>query len=139
MSRRRTWPRLAVALATAGLAAACVSTSHVLIDPSAPRYAPVPPDSVVIYEHESELESLEYVRIALIDASASDDFSDRIDMLKAMRKEAGKLGANGILISDIEEPPALARMAATVLGAETERRGSVVALRVTGRKADPQP
>ena len=120
-----------------GSAAACVSTSHVLIDPSAPRYAAVPADSVVIYAEDAELEPFEYVRIALIDASSTDDFTDRTDMLKAMRKEAAKLGANGILISGIEEPPVLARMAANVLGAETERRGSVVAIRVLSRKPAP--
>jgi hypothetical protein len=123
-------------VAVAALVSACVGTRHVLIDPSAPRLAPIPADSVAIYGSEAELDSLRFVRVALIDASASGDFVDRVDMLEAMRKEAAKLGANGIIISGIEEPPPAARMAAAVFGVETERRGSVVAVRVLGRKSD---
>lgn len=133
MSRRGTH-MLVLAFLLVGVGSACVSTNHVLIDPSAARYAAVPSDSVVIYEKETELDTFEYVRIALIDASSTNEFNDRVDMLKAMRREAGKLGANAILVSDIEEPPMLARIAADVLGAETERRGSVVAIRILGRK-----
>lgn len=133
MSRRGT-QMIGLALLLVGVGSACVSTNHVLIDPSAPRYAAVPSDSVVIYEKETDLDAFQYVRIALIDASSSNEFNDRVDMLKAMRREAGRLGANAILVSGIEEPPMLARIAADVLGAETERRGSVVAIRILGRK-----
>lgn len=116
---------------------ACVGTNHVLIDPSAPKLPPISEDSVIIYGSESELDQMRFVRVALIDASATGDFTDRVDMLKAMRKEAAKLGANGIIVSNIEEPPPAARVAAAVFGVETERRGSVIAVRVLGRKGEP--
>lgn len=117
------------------VAVACVSANATLINPSAAPYPAVAPDSVVIYTSMSELEDLEYERIAIIEASGSGDFTDQADMLEAMREKAGEVGANGLLLPDIEEPGAGARVAAAVFGTDTTRTGSVIAIRVIGPAA----
>ncbi|GIW53285.1 MAG: hypothetical protein KatS3mg081_2640 [Gemmatimonadales bacterium] len=117
---------------------ACVHTQAVLVDPSAPRWPRVPADSVRIITAESELDTLDYVRVAIIEATGSGEFTSQIDMLNAMRKKAGQLGANAILMPQIQEPSAGAKVAGAILLTGTERKGNVVAIRVLGRK-QPQP
>jgi hypothetical protein len=114
--------------------AACVTTHHTLVNPSAERYPPVSPDSVIIVTTAAELDTLEYVRVAIIEATGSGELTSQTEMLEAMRKKAAKLGANAILLPEINEPGAAARVAGAVFGTGTERRGSVVAIRVIGRK-----
>jgi hypothetical protein len=55
-------------------------------------------------------------------------------MLDAMRKKAGAIGANAILLPQINEPGAGAKVAAAIFGTGTQRKGNVVALRILGRK-----
>lgn len=119
------------------LLAACVSTKAILVDPTAPKLAPVPPDSVRIFTAESELDTLDYVRVAVIEASGSGEFTSQSGMLNAMRQKAAKLGANGILLPQIQEPGAGAKVAAAIFGLTTQRKGSVVAIRVRGPKPTP--
>ena len=121
---------LPTSLFLAVLCTACVATSHTWVDPSGPRFDPVPPDSVVIFTDEAELEGVEYTRLALIEATGSGEFTDQSGMLKAMRKKAGELGANAILLPKIEEPGAGAKVAAAFLGTGTQRKGNVVAIRI---------
>jgi hypothetical protein len=92
----------------------------------------VSPDSVVIYTSLSELEDLEYERVAIIEATGSGEYTNQTDMLAAMRKKAGEVGANGILLPEIEEPSAGARVAGAFLGTGTQRSGSVIAVRIFG-------
>ena len=116
------------------LLASCVTTRAVLIDPTAPRYEIVAPSAVRIFTDQSELDTLNFVRVAIIEASGDGEFTDQAGMIGAMRKKAGELGANGILLPKIEEPSAGAKVAAAFLGTGTERKGSVIAIRVLGRK-----
>ena len=120
------------------LITACVSTRYTLVNPSAQRYPPVAPDSVWIVTSEEELDTLEYVRVAIIEATGSGEFTDQTKMIEAMRKKAGELGANAILMPEIMEPSAGAKVAAAFLGTGTQRKGNVVAIRVLGRKQDPE-
>ena len=83
---------------------------------------------------EAELDTLEYTRVAIIEATGSGEFTDQTDMLEAMRERAGKIGANAILLPQINEPGAGAKVAAAVFGTGTQRKGNVVALRILGPK-----
>jgi hypothetical protein len=113
---------------------ACVHTQATYVDPTGPRYPLVPEDSVRILTAESELDTLEFVRIAIIEATGSGEYTSQTGMLKAMRKKAGAMGANAILLPQIQEPGAGAKVAAAIFGTGTQRKGNVVALRILGRK-----
>ncbi len=113
---------------------ACVTTSATILDPSAQLYPPVSPDSVRIIVDESELDSLEYVRVAIINAKGSSTYTSTQGMHNAMRKKAGKLGCNAILMPQIKQPGAGAEVAAAVLGTSATRRGEVIGIRIIGPK-----
>lgn len=118
----------------ATLVAACVQTSAVMLNPSAMPLRPIAPDSVRIYATEAELDSLEFTRVAIIEATGSGEFTSQSKMIEAMREKASALGANGILLPAINEPGAGAKVAAAVFGTGTQRKGSVIAIHVTGKK-----
>lgn len=117
------------------LIGACVSTKSTYLNPGLEKYDPLPPDSVRIFMDEAELDSLEYVRVALIEATGSGEFTSQTEMYDAIRKRAGKLGCNGVLMPQIKEPGAGAKVAAAIFGTDTERRGSAIAIRIIGRKS----
>jgi hypothetical protein len=89
----------------------CITTHATLVDPTATRYARVPPDSVRIFTDQSELDTLDFIRIAIIEASGSGEWTNQSEMLQAMRTKAGELGGNGVLLPRIEEPSAGAKVA----------------------------
>jgi hypothetical protein len=116
---------------------ACVHTQATFLDPTAPRYAPIPEDSVRILTAESELDTLEYVRVAVIEASGSGEYTSQTGMLNAMRKKGGALGGNAILLPQIQEPGAGAKVAGAIFGTGTQRKGNVIVIRILGPKRRP--
>lgn len=121
-------------LMMAVLIAGCVNTKSVLVNPGASPLPAISPDSVRIFTHASELDTLEYTRVAIIEASGSGEYTSQSGMLQAIRKKAASLGANGVLLPQINEPGAGAKVAAAIFGTGTQRKGSAVAVFVTGRK-----
>ncbi len=59
-------------------------------------------------------------------------------MIASMRKKAAETGANGIILGNIDEASAAAKVAAAVLGTETERKGKAVAIHVPADSARVQ-
>ncbi len=112
----------------------CVSTKATYLNPSMAQYPPVSPDSVRIITSEAELDSLIYERIAIIEASGSGEYTNQIEMIEAMRKKAGKLGGNAVLLPQINEPSAGAKIAGALFGTGTERKGNAIAIRILGKK-----
>lgn len=127
-------PRLAHVMLTGLLAMACVQTKSTFVDAAAPRYAPVPEDSVRIITAESELDTVQYVRVGIIEATGSGEFTSQTGMLNAMRRKAGEMGANAIVLPQINEPGAGAKVAAAIFGVGTQRKGNVIAIRILGPK-----
>ncbi len=119
--------------------AGCITTHATLLDPSATRYARVHPDSVRIFTDQTELDTLDYVRVAIIEATGSGEWTNQSEMLEAMRRKAGELGGNGVLLPRVDEPSAGAKVAAAFLGTGTQRKGNAVAVRVIGPKKRPVP
>jgi hypothetical protein len=65
----------------------CITTHATLVDPTATRYPRVPPDSVRIFTDQSELDTLDFVRIAIIEASGSGEWTNQSEMLRPMRTQ----------------------------------------------------
>ena len=133
--------RAAIFCALCAIITACVSTNATLLIPGE-QYEPVSPDLVRIYTDESELDTLEYIRVAIIESTGSTTWTSQAGMYKSMRKKAAKLGCNGVLLSSIDEPGAGAKVAGAFLGVGTKRRGHAYAIRVIGvkrSKANPVP
>ena len=115
----------------------CISTHALLIDPSMDSLPEVDPTNVRIILDESDLEGLDYVKVAMIESTASTSggpWTSQTKIIESMRKKAGELGANAILMPSINEPGAEAKVAGEYLGTGAERRGNVIAIFIK----DPQ-
>ena len=115
------------------LVAGCIHTRATLLDPTA-RYASVDPSMVRIFTSETELEDYDFVRVAIITSSGNTTWTNQAQMMESMRKKAGEMGANAILMPSIDEPGAGAKIAGAIFGVGTNRSGEVVALRILGPK-----
>lgn len=125
----RVLPMILTCLVIAG----CVTTRATLLDP-ATRYASVDSSMVRIFTSEEELEGYNFVRVAIINSSGNTTWTSRTKMIESMRKKAGEMGANAILMPDIDEPSAGAKIAGAVFGTGANRQGEVIAIRITGEK-----
>ena len=126
--------RIVLSLLFLTASVACVQTNAVVLNPSAAALRPIPPDSVRIFISEAELDTLVFTRVAIIEATGSGEFTSQSKMIESMREKASKLGANGLLLPTIAEPGAAAKVAGAIFNTGTERKGSVVAIHITGRK-----
>ena len=89
--------------------------------------APVPSDQVVLYRTADQVPG-KYVEVALLNASGDSFMTNEAKMHKRMREEAGKLGANAVILDAISEPSAGAKVAAAIFGVGAERKGKAIAI-----------
>jgi hypothetical protein len=87
------------------------------------RYAPVHPDSVFVFTSEARVHR-PYEEVAILDGSMSSNGLDA-DMIRAMQKKAGELGANGLILGDIKHPSDKTVAATTIASAILKSPGSV--------------
>ena len=105
--------------------AACVTVNKTILDPSF-MDAPVPKETVHIYLPGDDLP--EHTRVALLHAEGDVDITDEAEMIDALREEAGKLGANAIVLGEIRDPGTGERIAAVIFETTAERRGQAIAI-----------
>ena len=127
---------------TAALLGCGVSTSASLMDPSL-HLARTCPAAVKLYTTPERVKT-EYREVALLNSTGLTRYSDEGDMIDSMREKAAKIGANGIILSGIDEPSAalkVAAEAANVLSGEAmavspERKGRALAIFVAADSAE---
>jgi hypothetical protein len=111
--------------------AGCVSVQTQLLIP-ANRLAPVPEDSVRVFLSVQELRDrgYEWESVALLFGSGSSMYTTDRGMVQTIRREAGKLGANGIILADAREPSSAERW---LMGAGAQRKSTMTAIRWRAR------
>ena len=117
--------RFFVVLAMAG----CVRTA---VTPFAtgPRYPALPLDSVVVYTDPAAVPGT-FEQLAIVSAKGDFTLYEEADLVRALRKEAGELGANGLLLAGVRSPSGTQRVVGVLFGGEHGlRRGQAVAIRV---------
>lgn len=109
--------------------AGCVQTSYTKLGRE--DYPEVPYEDVVVYLHEDDVEG-DFVEVAILHGEADASFfaGGKDKLVRAMKRKAAKIGANGILFEPIEEPSTGEKVAAEVLGGTPTRYASMVAIRV---------
>jgi hypothetical protein len=107
---------------------ACTQTNAALLDNSV-HYARTCPDAVKLYTSPSAV-GAKYSEVALLNSTGSTGFTSESGMMKSMRKKAADVGANGIIMGNIDEPGAGAKVAGAFLGTGTQRKGKSVAILV---------
>ncbi len=106
-------------------AAACVSVNRSILAPN-PTGLTFPLESVTVYFGNDSIPP--HTRLAILNARGDADMTDEADMIDELREEAGKLGANAIILGDLEEPGTGARIAGAVFGTSTNRETQAIAI-----------
>ena len=115
----------AVGLAGALLAMACVSVNKSVLSQARMAF-PVPKERVQVYFPEDSVPNHE--RIAILNAEGDDEMTNEGEMIDKMREEAGKLGANAIILGDLRDPGTGARIASAIFGTSSDRKGQAIAI-----------
>lgn len=111
--------------------AACTSTGAVLLGGSG-TYPELPPTQVRIFLHEDDVPG-DYERIALVTAKSDATWADEADLVRAMRRRAARLGANGLILGEVRDPTTVERIAEVLTDYQPQRRGRAVAIRLLAR------
>ena len=117
--------RVLAALALSMSLSACMQTHATMLNPKA-RPA-VDPSQVIIYTSPDKVPG-KYDEIALLDSQGDANATSNHQMLESMRAEAGKVGANGLILSSTSEPGLASQVAQQLIGTSSDRKGKAVAI-----------
>lgn len=106
----------------------CVVTNTTRLNPNAPQYAAVAPEQVAIYLSESDVPK-PFEKLAVINAKGDSSMTNTTTFYNKVKKDAAKLGANGILVRHVSEPSAGAQIAGAFLGHSAQRKAEYLAIR----------
>jgi hypothetical protein len=112
---------------------ACVSTQAVRLG-SGPIRPPVPADRVAIYRTADQVPG-KYEEVALLSSSGDYSMTSEEEMYKSMRKKAGELGANAVILDAVSEPSTGGKVAHAIFGVGGERTGKALAIYVLPTEA----
>lgn len=107
--------------------AACVSVNKSVLSRSR-VHEPLPLEQVQVYFADDSVPGHE--RIAILNAEGAESFTDRGKIIDKLRQEAGKLGANAIILNELKDPGTGERVVAMVFGVAAMRKGSALAIYV---------
>lgn len=93
----------------------CVSTHTTMLNPSAKRRA-ITPDQVVIYTAPDKVPG-KYDELGLLTSQGDYKVAGDDKFYESFRKEAAKIGANGVIIGQIIDPSTGQKVASAIFGA----------------------
>ena len=120
MSSPRSW--LVILLV---LAAACVTVNKSVLSYER-MHQPIPKQQVQVFFADDSLPAHE--RIAILNAKGDESMTDEGDMIDKLREEAGKLGANAIVLNQLKDPGTGERVIAVIFGVSAQRKGQALAI-----------
>ena len=97
------------------LAISCVSTGTTMLNPSAKR-PPIAPQQVVLYTTADKVPG-KYEEVAVLTSQGDYTFAGDDKFYESFRQEAAKIGANGVILSAIEDPTTGQKVGSAILGA----------------------
>lgn len=105
----------------------CISTKAVKMS-TTPNRPPLPPELVSIYRTAEQVPG-EYEEIALITSRGDSLWTNENKMYEKMKKKAGQMGANAIILDAMSEPKDGTKIVAMLLwGGGANRRGKAIAI-----------
>jgi hypothetical protein len=130
--------RLALLIGIAFALAACVSTNATQLGTPTAQRTRLAPALVAVYRTAAQVPG-KYEEVALLNATGSSSWTNESKMMNSMKKKAGQLGANAIILDAISEPSAGAKVAGAFLGTGAERKGKAIAVYVFPDSAAKRP
>ncbi len=118
---KRIFISLCLALALAG----CITVSESVLMQGLP---PVPMEEVVIYFADDDIP--EHSRVAVLAARGHYSATTEGKMYDELRKAAGKLGANGVIVEEFREPTGTGKVVSAIFGVGGNRKGQARAILV---------
>lgn len=103
-----------------------VSTNASVIDPTL-RLAKTCPAAVKLYTDPDRVPQ-PYQEVALLNSVGQTSYSSESDMIKSMRERAATVGANGIILSAVAEPSAMAKIAGQVAQIAADASGQIATI-----------
>jgi hypothetical protein len=105
----------------------CVETQVVKL--GTPTVRPVvAPENVAVYRTAAQVPG-RYEEVALLTATGDIDLASQQALVKAMKKKAGALGANAIILDAMSEPSEAVKIASMLLSqVSAERKGKAMAI-----------
>jgi len=120
-----------IAVVVAALTTGCVSTQHTLLNPAAQSHPAICADGVAMFTDSSRV-GKPYDEVALLSSTGSQTYTSEGGMLNSQRKEAAKLGANGVILQGTRDAGQGAQVASALFGTPANRRGHALAIYVPG-------
>ncbi|HYU52534.1 MAG TPA: hypothetical protein VEK37_06295 [Gemmatimonadaceae bacterium] len=106
---------------------ACGARSHIVARNPALTLAPTCADAVPVYP--SDKVPYDYYEIALISGEGNSVYTGNGDLLKSVRKQAARVGANGIVVDSLRATHATVKVLGAALGGnDAERKAQAVAI-----------
>jgi hypothetical protein len=96
------------------------------------------PADVALYREASQVPR-HYEEVALLNSSGDSEFTNEHGMFQSMKKEAGKLGANAVILDALSEPSGGAKVAAAIFGVSAQRKGKALAIYVLPAQTVQKP
>lgn len=105
----------------------CVSVNKSILVPSPTGRTFALAEVAVFFQSDSIPEN---TRVAILNAKGDADMTGEGKMIDKLREEAGKLGANAIILGDLEEPGTGQRLVSAVFGTSKNRESQAIAIYV---------
>jgi hypothetical protein len=111
-----------------GVVIACGARARIVATNPALALAPTCSNAVPVYP-DTEHVPYDYYEVALITAEANSVYNGNGDLLKSIRSQAARLGANGVVVDALGATHATVRVVGAVLGGnDAERKGRAIAI-----------
>lgn len=106
----------------------CRTTKAVRLGTATAIRPPISWDKVAVFMKADQVPG-KYEEVAFLQSTADTMWTSEAGMWKSMKKKAGSLGANGIILDAISEPkPGTKLLAAAVFGMGVDRKGKAIAI-----------
>lgn len=106
---------------------ACVTTNASRLGTATADRPILLPQDVALYRVASQVPR-QYEEIALLNSKGDSAFTDEARMFESMKKKAGEMGANGVILDAVSEPGHGAKVAAAIFGVSAQRKGKALAI-----------
>ena len=113
--------------ALALMLSACVTTNVARLGTATAARPVVMPDAVALYRLASHVPR-NYEEVALLNSKGDSAFTNEARMFASMKKKAGEVGANAVILDAVSEPGHGAKVAAAIFGVSAQRKGQALAI-----------
>ncbi len=128
--------RRVIAAALLVLLSACVTTNAARLGTATEIRPLVLPANVALYRVASQVPR-RYEEVALLNSTGDSGMTDEARMFESMKKKAGAMGANGVILHAVSEPGSGSKVAAAIFGVSAQRKGKALAIWIFPEGPEP--